>query len=207
MLTHRSRVSSAVRCQLCRVRLNCPARNVGASTTGAGPLHPLEKHFAIVCHAVTNAARRTTLEKLLMVAITLALSGFKGLVNSPRARDAAALGMQFLRGPISDTKPHGQKTTSFPCRKVDQMTSPTSSHCVISVSSERTLIHNPAFEATCAKSRADASTPRQVAQPMAPMADFRQEHKTQLRSYIARRVRKSNTMDDIGKQWDGPLLT
>ena len=32
---------------------------------------------------------------------------------------------------------------------------------------------------------------------MAPMADFRQEHKTQLRSYIARRVRKSNTMDDI----------
>ncbi len=32
---------------------------------------------------------------------------------------------------------------------------------------------------------------------MAPMADFWQEHKTRLRSYIARRVRESNAVDDI----------
>jgi RNA polymerase sigma-70 factor (ECF subfamily) len=32
---------------------------------------------------------------------------------------------------------------------------------------------------------------------MAPMTDFWQEHKTRLRSYIARRLRESDAVDDI----------
>jgi hypothetical protein len=151
-------VNSNARPLICRMQLNRPARNVEVSTTDIGPLQPLGRRHAIACRAETNAERHTTLEKLQTAVITLAHSGFKGLVSSPRARDAAALGTQFLRGPIRDTKPHGQKTTSFHCRRVVQMTSRTSNHCAISASSEKTLVPNPAFAATCAKSPAGAST-------------------------------------------------
>lgn len=131
-----------VRHQLCKVQLNRPARNVETSTMDIGPLRPLERLLAIACHAATNAARRTTLEKLPTVVITLAHSGSKRSVSSPRARGAPVLGKKFLRDPISDTEPHGQKTTSFHYRRADQMTSPTSSLCATNASSERTLVPN-----------------------------------------------------------------
>ena len=140
-----------VRYQLCRVQLNRPARNVEVFTMDTGLLHPLERHLAIACHAVTNAARRTTPEKLPTVVITLTHSGSKGLVSSLRARGAAVLGTKFLRDPISDTKPHGQKTTSFHYRRVDQMTSPIFSHCATNANSERTQVPNLAFEVICVK--------------------------------------------------------
>lgn len=131
--------------QLCQVQLSLPAQSVDVSTTDTGYLHPPERHLAIVYHAVTNAVRLTTLEKLLTVVITLVRSGSKSLESFRRARDAVVLGTKFRRGPISDTKPHGQKITSFHYRKVAQMTSPTSSRCATNVSSERTQAPNPAF--------------------------------------------------------------
>jgi len=148
-----------VRHQLCQTQLSRRARSVETFSTDIGRLHPLERHLAIACRAVTNAARHTTPEKSPMVVITLAHSGSKGLASFPRARDAVALGTKFLRGPISDTKPLGQKITSYHYRRADQMTSPTSSRCATNASSERTRVPNPAFEVTCAKSHAGASSP------------------------------------------------
>ena len=148
-----------VRHQLCRMQLNRPAQNVEASTMDTGPLRPQERPLAIACRAVINAARRTTLEKLPTVVITLAHSGFKDLVSSPRARGAAVLGAKFLRGPISDTKPQGQKTTSIHYRRADQMTSPTSSHCATNASSEKTLVPNPAVNTDLARRAARGRLP------------------------------------------------
>jgi hypothetical protein len=129
------------------------ARNVETPTTDTGHPHPLERPLAIACHAVTNAARRTTPEKLPTVAITLAHSGCNGLASFPRAQDAVVLGTKYLRDPIRGTKPHGQKTTSFHYRRVVQMTSATFSHCATNASSEKMLAPNPSIKRDAALTR------------------------------------------------------
>ena len=123
-----------------------PAQNVKMSTMDTGHPHPLERHLAIVCHAVTNAAKRITPEKLPTAVITPARNGCNGLVSIPRALDAAVLGAKYLRGPIKGTKPHGQKTTSFHYQGEVQMTSATFSHSVTNASSVKMLAPNPSFK-------------------------------------------------------------
>ncbi len=143
----RRHVIRGVRYQLCLPLQNLRAQNAGTSAMDTGHRHLQVKHPAIAYLAGMNDVILTTQEKLQMAVITHGRSGWKSFDNFQRVQDVKGHGMQFHQDPISDTRRHGQKTTSSHYRKEVPMIFPISSHCVTNVSSEKTLVPNPLFEA------------------------------------------------------------
>lgn len=150
----------ALGASLCRAALNVLVQSAEALITGFGHHLPRVKHRAIAFRVGTNVARPTTQGRLPTVVIILARSGSKDFESFPRAQGAAAPGTKSLQGPISVTKPHGQKITSFRYRRVVPMTFPISNHCAINVNFERMLVPNFALNQIFAKSLIGRLAPR-----------------------------------------------